>query len=228
MSDYISPIFQTGQEVDEALTAGLQSSAALVGLINGGAKNRLPFCDLDMLQRQNTGGTWTGNVYEFRGVTYTINSDWTITATGTATGGNANLVLSPVGGFSIEAGNWIMTGCPSGGSSSTYNISIASTGSDTGSGYEFTAAVSSKLVRIYILEGTQVTNLTFAPMICDKSAYAISQAFVPYRPTYQELYERVLALENPPVSLSMASPQSITPLGEEAESIETSDTNSEE
>ena len=175
MSDYISPVFNSGEDVDAALTAGLQSKSALVGLIDGGAKNRLPFCDLSQLQAQNTGGVWTDNVYEFRDVTYIINSDWTITATGRATGGNANLILSPVGGFSIENGNWHLSGCPEGGSSSTYNISIASIGSDIGSGFDFTSC-SSKIVRIYILEGTTVTNLTFSPMICDKSAYDISSA----------------------------------------------------
>ena len=163
---------------------------ALTELIDGGAKNRLPYCDLAQLQAQNTGGVWTDNVYVFRGVAYTINSDWTITATGTATDGNANLILSPVGGFSIEQGEWVLSGCPSGGSSSTYNISIASTGSDIGSGFEFDS-VSSKIVRIYILENTEISNLTFKPMICSKTAYQISQAYQPYRPTYQELYDMI-------------------------------------
>lgn len=164
--------------------------AALVQLVDGGPKNRFTVNDLDVIKAQNTGGTWTGNVYEFRGVTYTIYDDFSIKANGTATGGNANLLLNPSGGFSIEEGDWLLSGCPSGGSSNTYNITIAETASDTGSTAEFTSC-SAKLARIYIIEGTSVSDLMFYPMVCSKTAYQISQAYQPYRPTYQELYDMI-------------------------------------
>lgn len=209
MADYISPVFDTGQEVDEALTAGLQSKSALVDIVDGGAKNRLPFNDLAVIKTMNTGGTWVDNVYTWNGITFTINSDFSVTVDGTATGGNAVLVLSRTGGFSIEEGNWILSGCPEGGSGSSYSIAIAGTVSDTGNTAEFTSATN-KLVRIYVISGTTVDNLTFKPMVCSKAAWDISQAYQPYRPSYQELYERILALEGGgTASLSMASPQSI-------------------
>ena len=169
--------------------------SALAPVIDAGPKNRLTFSDLAEIKIQNGYGTWNGNVYEFRGVTYTLNSDFSITANGTATGGNANFVLSPRGGFSIETGNWVLSGCPAGGSTSTYNISIASTASDTGDTAEFTSC-SSVLTRIYVIDGTTINNLTFKPMVCSKAEWLASQAYVPYRPSYQELYERVKALEN--------------------------------
>lgn len=203
MADYISPVFSTGQEVDEALTAGLQSKSALVELVDGGAKNRLPFNDLAAIIAMNTGGTWNSNVYTWNGITFTINSDFSVTVDGTATGGNAILVLSQTGGFSIEEGSWILSGCPVGGSGTTYNITIAGTASDTGSTAEFTS-VSAKLVRLYVLSGVTVDRLVFKPMVCSKAAWDISQAYQPYRPSYQELYDMVQALQ--PVSLSMASP----------------------
>lgn len=209
MADYISPVFSTGQEVDEALTAGLQSKAALVDIVDGGAKNRLPFNDLAVIKAMNTGGTWVDNVYTWNGVTFTVNSDFSVTVDGTATGGNAVLVLSRTGGFSIEEGSWILSGCPEGGSGTTYNITIAGTTSDTGNTAKFTA-VTSKLVRLYILSGTTADGLIFKPMVCSKAEWDISQAYQPYRPSYQELYERILALEGGgTASLSMASPQSI-------------------
>ncbi len=209
MADYISPVFNTGEEVDEALTAGLQSKSALVDLVDGGAKNRLPFNDLAVIKAKNTGGTWVDNAYTWNGVTFTINSDFSVTVEGTATGGNAVLVLSPTGGFSIEEGSWILSGCPEGGSGTSYNIAIAGTVSDTGNTAEFTSATS-KLVRLYIVSGTTVDNLVFKPMVCSKAEWTISQAYQPYRPSYQELYERILALEGGgTASLSMASPQSI-------------------
>jgi hypothetical protein len=208
MADYISPVFSTGQEVDEALTAGLQSKSALVELVDGGAKNRLPFNDLAVIKTKNTDGTWNDNAYTWNGITFTINSDFSVSADGTATGGNAVLVLSRTGGFSIEEGSWILSGCPEGGSGTTYNITIAGTASDTGNTAEFTAATS-KLVRLYIVSGTTADGLIFKPMVCSKAEWDISQAYQPYRPSYQELYERILALEGGTASLSMASPQSI-------------------
>jgi hypothetical protein len=209
MADYTSPVFSTGEEVDEALTAGLQSKSALVELVDGGAKNRLPFNDIAVIKAMNTGGTWVDNAYTWNGVTFTINSDFSVSADGTATGGNAVLVLSQTGGFSIEEGSWILSGCPEGGSGTTYNIAIAGTVSDTGTTGSFTSC-SKALVRIYVINGTSISNAVFRPMVCSKAVWDISQAYQPYRPSYQELYERILALEGGgTASLSMASPQSI-------------------
>lgn len=225
MADYISPVFNTGQEVDEALTAGLQSKAALVDIVDGGAKNRLPFNDLAVIRAKNTGGTWDGNAYTWNGVTFTINSDFSVTVEGTATGGNAVLVLSQTGGFSVEEGSWVLSGCPEGGSGTTYNITIAGTVSDTGNTAEFTSATN-KLVRLYVVSGTTADGLIFKPMICSKAEWDISQAYQPYRPSYQELYERILALEGGgTASLSMASPQSIE---ENLNTTETPEEGSEE
>jgi len=179
--------------------------AALAELIDGAAKNRLPITSVDSLKQLNTYGTWENNVYTHSsGVVFTVNDDMSITVNGTASGANAVLVLSMPGGFSIEAGNWILSGCPSGGSASTYNIAIAGTTSDTGTTGSFTSC-SKVLVRIYVISGTTVDNLTFKPMVCSKAAWDISQAYQPYRPSYQELYERILALEGGgTASLSMA------------------------
>lgn len=179
---------------DSLETAEAADRAALVELIDGAAKNRLPFSDLATIKTMNTGGTWDGNAYTWNGVTFTINSDFSVSADGTATGGNAVLVLSRTGGFSIEEGSWVLSGCPEGGSGTSYNIAIAGTVSDTGSTAEFTS-VSAKLVRLYVLSGVTVDRLVFKPMVCSKAAWKISQRYQPYRPSYQELYERILALE---------------------------------
>ena len=182
-------------------TAEAADRAALVELIDGAAKNRLPFSDLSVIKSMNTGGTWNGNVYTWNGVSFTINDDFSVTATGTATGGNAVLVLSRTGGFSIEEGSWILSGCPEGGSGSSYSIAIAGTVSDTGNTAEFTSATN-KLVRIYVISGTTVDNLTFKPMVCSKAAWDISQAYQPYRPSYSDLYAMVQALQGGSNSLS--------------------------
>lgn len=155
--------------------------AALVEVVDSKDKNRLPFNNLDTIKAQNTGGTWTDNTYTWNGVTFTINEDFSITVNGTATGGNAVLVLSNPGGFSIEEGNWVLSGCPEGGSPSSYSISIAYTVSDTGASAQFTSC-SAKLVRLYVIEGTTITNLTFKPMVCSKADWDVSQKYIPNKP----------------------------------------------
>ena len=183
------------EDIAEADTAEAADRAALAELIDGGAKNRLPITSVDSLKQLNTYGTWENNVYTHSsGVVFTVNDDMSITANGTASGANAVFILSMRGGFSIEAGNWILSGCPSGGSTSTYNITIAGTTSDTGTTGRFTSC-SKVLVRIYVISGTTVDNLTFKPMVCSKAAWDISQAYQPYRPSYAELYAMVQELQ---------------------------------
>lgn len=176
-------------------TAEAADRAALAELIDGGGKNRLPITSVDSLKQLNTYGTWENNVYTHSsGVVFTVNDDMSITANGTASGANAVFILSMPGGFSIEAGNWILSGCPSGGSASTYNITIAGTTSDTGTTGNFTSC-SKVLVRIYVISGTTVDDLVFRPMVCSKEAWTISKAYQPYRPSYAELYAMVQELQ---------------------------------
>lgn len=169
---------------------------ALSKIIDEGPKNKINFSNMTMIKSQNTGGTWDNNVFTHNsGVTFTVNDDFSITVNGTATGSNAVLVLSPTGGLTLEEGNWVLSGCPEGGNTTTYNISIAGTASDIGNSAEFNS-VSSKLVRIYVLNGVTVDNLTFKPMVCSKTEWNISKKYVPYRPSYDEVIARLIALEN--------------------------------
>ena len=206
------------EDIAEADTAEAADRAALAELIDGGGKNRLPITSVDSLKRLNTYGTWENNVYTHSsGVVFTVNDDMSITANGTASGANAVFILSMPGGFSIEAGNWILSGCPSGGSTSTYNITIAGTTSDTGTTGRFTSC-SKVLVRIYVISGTTADNLTFRPMVCSKAAWKISQRYQPYRPSYAELYEMVKALQG---GSSLNSVQSTAQLTSEQNPTET-------
>lgn len=64
-----------------------------------------------------------GNPITYNNVTYTANSDGTITASGTANGGNANYYLTDWrdGNASlIKAGKYTLSGCPAGGATTTY------------------------------------------------------------------------------------------------------------
>jgi hypothetical protein len=202
MADYISPIFNTGEEVDEALTAGLQSKSALVEIVDGGAKNKL---------------SWSAADKTHNGVTFTVNGDGTVTANGTNDGTNNSFISIKIL-MTAEIGalaGCILSGAPTndigayisleerGGSYRTYCR-------DRGEGVTVPEISTDVNVYIVVPKNAVADNLIFKPMICTAAEWDISEEFQPYRPSYQELYERILALEGGgTASLSMASPQSI-------------------
>ena len=115
---------------------------------------------------ENTGVSNTSN-----GVTFTINDDKTILVDGNNDGtANSRFIIN---NYSLKAGTYILNGCPSGGSSTTYRLAIQKTsdlsilGLDTGSGSEqFTIDEATNVqVAIFIQKGQTVSNLIFKPMI---------------------------------------------------------------
>jgi len=147
------------------------------------------------------------------GVTYTVNADGSVEPNGTATGGDSsfgchsreypsrNMLILP-------NGTYILTGCPSGGSSSKYYItaSIYRNGDseqlarDTGSGAEFTVngddnftdkAVIHLLVNIK--EGQNANGKIFKPMIRLKGDN--DAVYKPYAMTNEQITE---VIGNPP------------------------------
>jgi len=111
------------------------------------------------------------------GITFTINeSQGTIAATGTATA-NTDVFFATNQNIS---GDMILSGCPSGGSSSTYYMDARVNGSygthDYGDGVSFSGTCDT--VAISILNGQTVNNLVFKPMIRDSRI--ASNEFVPW------------------------------------------------
>ena len=157
------------------------SNSALEIMGRNGAKNLIPF-DLDAIKALNVNGTWADNVYTYRGVDFTVNSDGSILADGQATGGNASIKLfegkadSPLIGRSL-----ILSGSPAGGSASTYRQQAYRVGSadgstgtyfDDGAGSEaFTylnnASGTKASVAVAIYENYDADNLLFHPMLRD-------------------------------------------------------------
>ena len=120
----------------------------------GAGKNKLP-----VLKSTTTINT----------VTFTVSSDGTITANGTPT---ANTYFYFLGegsdALNVPDGEYILTGCPAGGSSSTYYLQAnnGSWRSDYGSGVTFTSTSQNvKSIGIAIKSGVQVNNLVFKPML---------------------------------------------------------------
>ena len=121
------------------------------------------------------------------GITWTVNDDGTVTANGTATA-DSYFYFRYNDGY-LPYSSYYVSGCPSGGSGSTYYIQFASWGGlsmaeDTGNGGTFIhderdARINNKLrVIAYIKSGTTVNNLVFKPMIT-KGAYGYDD-YTPY------------------------------------------------
>ncbi len=156
-----------------------------------GAKNLLAYPYYDT----------TKSIY---GIDFTLNSDGSVTANGRATG-NAYFRLhtrsqGEARDFVIANGKYIANGCPSGGSTSTYYIVYTATkngvsyeyGNDIGEGLSLTLAgddFSANEVNlqgvIYIMNGTNVNNLTFYPMI--RPATISDSTYAPYAMTNKDI-----------------------------------------
>ena len=127
------------------------------------------------------------------GITFTVNNDGTVIANGTATA-NANLVL--VSNLVLDAGSYILSGCPANGSVNTYYLYNDTVGSDYGNGFSFSYNIKTTTVRfgIMIKSGTTVSNITFKPMI--RLATIKDDAYVPYSMTNRELSSQISSLAN--------------------------------
>lgn len=98
------------------------------------------------------------------GVTFTVNSDGSVTVNGTATSdADFMLLRGPIQSYSES---YFLSGCPTGGSDTTYYISESfTTSKDTGNGVVFNNLPSDQAWRIVIKSGTTVNNLVFRPML---------------------------------------------------------------
>ena len=126
----------------------------------------------------NTGITETIN-----GVTFTVNSDKTVTVNGTASD-NAMFLISST---TLDAGLYILNGCPQGGSTEKYGIWASVDGDnhfDVGNDYPF--EVKNKVAfntRIVIYKGFKAENLIFKPMI--RPASIKDDTYEPYKADVQ-------------------------------------------
>lgn len=179
-------------ETTARTAADAKHLAALVELVDGGAKNKL-----EMTQTQTT--------LERYGVTATFDkSAGTVKLTGSHVSTDSSAIFEFYAGNAsdtrvLPSGSYHLSGAPSGGSTSTYRAALTSISSavDTGSGADFT--LDSPMYAAYriIVSGNVnfgTNGMVFRPMICSKAAWDISQTFVPYCPSMAELYAMIQAL----------------------------------
>lgn len=106
------------------------------------------------------------------GITFTVNDDNSITVNGTAEADTSINFVNSSGStlLSFEAGTYKLTGCPEGGSDTTYRLGMNLNFGmvfDTGNGAVMTlnASTTNKAVWLTIYAGTTVNNLKFYPML---------------------------------------------------------------
>ena len=160
--------------------------APIARLVDAGAKNLLKI---------------TGTSQTINGVIFTVNDDGTVTANGTNNStSSATFVIMPYQeADKIPNGSYRLTGCPSDGSSTTYDLrwylySPGKSAYDTGNGAVVEkngTATGSGGIAIVVKAGQTVDNVIFRPMICTAEDYAISSEYVPYAPSNRGLYEEV-------------------------------------
>ena len=174
---------------------------AAIKAVDEGAKNLLN-CSLTAVKSDsyNSGGsyqfTWNGNVCtSARGVTFTINSDNSIDVVATSV--TADVWFRLKQNFQYDIGSYVISGCPSGGSTTTYFIESDKLNTrDTGSSVVIErSSTYTDNIFLVVKAGTTFTG-TFKPMICTAADWAVSQKFVPYAPTNRELYDMIQALQN--------------------------------
>ena len=184
------------------LTVAIEPVQDLHGYDNpwpaGGGKNLIPMT-VAGVKAVNTFGTWSGNAYVYNGVTWTLSTDGdgnviAIKSNGTASGGNSGFFLyrtQTLAELKAVFGNnsCIATGCPSGGSSTTYffrlirlDPSYIGKFTDTGSGADINfnsiTDESAYDLRLNVDNGKSVSNLMWYPMI--RLATESDATFVPY------------------------------------------------
>lgn len=136
------------------------------------------------------------------GVTFTVNSDGSVIADGTAT----DIIWFQINnGFKLNDVEYTLTGCPIGGGENTYEVQIRSTESssslwqfivDRGNGATGLCSSSRTYIAfIGIKSGVTVTNLLFKPML--RLATDSDSTYQPYAMTNKQITPYVQAISNP-------------------------------
>ncbi|GEM_PF-2785542 len=184
-------------DADKPISTAVQAvldvdRAAIADLIDSGAKNRL----------QTSCSSQTVN-----GVVFTVDTDGTITAEipdNITSNAQLELLPSVVVPESFRGKSLILSGSPAGGSTATWRMVLQNTTSGFSTlaaneqgGTVFTVPDSVTRIRIVftVYSNCPAQTIVIKPMICDISAWDVSQEYVPYRPSYDELVARIVALE---------------------------------
>ena len=175
-------------------TARQKDTAGLAALIDGGAKNSVHITRTTLTDTK-------------RGITATFDPDaGTVELHGDHDGTGGAIFELYSGNASdqpkLPPGTYHLSGCPAGGSTSTYRVSLASSinATDVGDGVDFTITEAAALAPRILISEPAGTSISFNHevvkiMVCPKAAWDISHKFVPYCPSLQDLWAMVKALQ---------------------------------
>lgn len=184
---YYAKAADLSAEATARQNADADLTAAVADAINRGQKNLINSWDAPTQTQPINGITWVVDP-----------DDGTITANGLASANSwFYLTANPANlAFGVET---ILTGCPEGGSGSTWEIQCSQVGSsarsDYGEGTTQPANYTYRYVACCVRSGQNVTNLKFRPMVCSTAAYKESAAYAPYAPSNTELYKLIRSMQ---------------------------------
>lgn len=124
---------------------------------------------------------YTDTTKTLNGITFTVNSDGSVTVSGTAT---AQAYFKLQQSFSLKKGQYFLSGCPAGGSGGTYSLYLSTSDyvfykADIGNGISINAEDDKTvLITINIANGTTVDNLVFKPQL---ELGSTATAYEPYQ-----------------------------------------------
>ncbi|MBO7670168.1 MAG: hypothetical protein J6S60_06215 [Oscillospiraceae bacterium] len=145
----------------------------------GGGKNKIVLTTA-AIKAANSTRTWNGNTTTFGGLTFTIVEDGAGNVAAINVSGTSSNIISFYVSGAIASGDYVLNGCPSNGSNSTYRIIAALDGGnsiDYGSGVAVSGAINEIYIRFsdgYAISGT----LTFKPML--RLSTEADDTFAPY------------------------------------------------
>lgn len=179
--------------IEDALAAKVDSSdfaadqqrqEAEIGVVaNAGAKNWLQMTHTsEAITRYGVTCTWDLNA-------------GTMTLNGTHSSGDSAAIFEFYDGSAeatkiLPAGSYTLTGCPAGGSTSTYRALLTQIAGavDVGNGANFELSEPHYAAyRILISGNVTFNNMVFKPML--RPAEITDSTFIPYAPTNRELYK---------------------------------------
>ena len=184
IADKSNPHEVTKAQIGLGNVDNVATKDVLAELIDSGAKNLI----------QNIATSRTEN-----GVTFTVNTDGTVSLTGTA---SATIWFPIMTNMSIDAGTYTVS---NGLADDTARVIISTTNSlssrifdSNESGYitKTIDAISGVNAYLRVASGKVTDGTVVKPMLCTKAAGDASHAYVPYRPSYDELVARIEALES--------------------------------
>ena len=123
--------------------------------VTGCGKNLIPY-------------PYTDTTKTISGVTFTVNSDGSVTVSGTATAQAYFKLQQP---FSLKKGQYFFSGCPTGGAGRTYSLYLSTSDykfykADTGNGISINSEDDKTVsIVINISKDTIVNNLVFKPQL---------------------------------------------------------------